>query len=299
MSLKTRFAMAAGIAALALAPALAAAQDRVTVTMRSGERITGEFEDLANDLVYVRVSQHDQRKLPFGEVAIIDFTAGQNVPDNERQASAASRHILVTRDGQIVRGTFQDIEGGPGSAAANRPRTIYFRTESGERRELRPDQVARVYLGPAPGTAVAPGAPANPDEGRWDANNPATVRVPATSGWTDTGISVREGDMVIFNAQGEVRLSGSASDIARPAGSVEGRRADRAPFPSQLAGALIGRVGGQIFGIGNQTQALRMPATGRLELGINDDYVGDNSGEFTVRVTPQWDNRSRRRGIRR
>lgn len=294
MSLKTRFAMAVGVAALTLAPAVAAAQDRVTVTMRSGERITGEFEDLANDLVYVRVSQHDQRKLPFGEVAVIDFTAGGSLPDSERRATGASRHVLVTRDGQMLRGTFQDIEGGPGSAAANRPRTIYFRTESGERREMRPDQVARVYLAEAPGTPVAPGAPENPDDSRWDVNNPATIRVPANSSWTDTGINVREGDMVTFNAEGEVRLSGSGSDIARPAGSVEGRRADRAPFPSQLAGALIARVGNEVFGVGNQTQALRMPASGRLQLGINDDYVGDNSGEFTVRVTPQRDNRSRR-----
>jgi hypothetical protein len=136
-------------------------------------------------------------------------------------------------------------------------------------------------------------------DNRWRRDDPTeapTVRVSAQRSWTDTGLNVQEGDMVVFSASGEVRLSGTPSDLARPAGSVEGRRADQAPFPSQLAGALIARVGDQVFGIGNQTQALRMPATGRLELGINDDYVGDNSGEFIVRVTPQWDDR---RGIRR
>ena len=50
-------------------------------------------------------------------------------------------------------------------------------------------------------------------------------------------------------------------------------------------GALIGRVGnGQPFSIGNTTNAFDMPDSGRLFLGVNDDHVADNSGNFVVKV---------------
>jgi hypothetical protein len=56
-------------------------------------------------------------------------------------------------------------------------------------------------------------------------------------------------------------------------------------MPQTLAGALIGRVGPtRMFGIGDQTTALDMPADGRLFIGINDDNVDDNQGEFRVDV---------------
>lgn len=38
------------------------------------------------------------------------------------------------------------------------------------------------------------------------------------------------------------------------------------------------------FPIGNQTDPLPMPGAGPLWLGINDDVVGDNAGEFAVTV---------------
>jgi hypothetical protein len=58
-----------------------------------------------------------------------------------------------------------------------------------------------------------------------------------------------------------------------------------APLPRQFAGALIGRIdNGQPFGIGNQA-SLRMPASGILYLGVNDDIVSDNSGQFDVVVS--------------
>jgi len=38
---------------------------------------------------------------------------------------------------------------------------------------------------------------------------------------------------------------------------------------------------------GSQRQALGMPASGRLFLGVNDNERGDNSGAFTVIVAKQ------------
>ena len=50
-------------------------------------------------------------------------------------------------------------------------------------------------------------------------------------------------------------------------------------------GALIGRIdNGQPFFIGNQP-AVRMPANGQLFLGINDDILNDNTGDFYVTIS--------------
>ena len=54
------------------------------------------------------------------------------------------------------------------------------------------------------------------------------------------------------------------------------------PIPNAPAGALIGRIdNGQPFLIGRNT-SVRMPAGGTLFLGINDDNVSDNNGNFRV-----------------
>ena len=64
-----------------------------------------------------------------------------------------------------------------------------------------------------------------------------------------------------------------------------GALSDKYPLPVMQAGALIGRVGtGQPFPIGSQQTPIQMPSDGTLQLGINDDYFGDNSGAFTVTI---------------
>ena len=110
------------------------------------------------------------------------------------------------------------------------------------------------------------------------------VRVPATSSWVATGITVRKGDVVLFTTTGEVQLSDNAADRAQPAGT--NRMARFAPLPTVNAGALIGRVGGngQPFGIGDQA-SVPMPDDGMLYLAVNDDERGDNAGEFIVVAT--------------
>jgi hypothetical protein len=111
------------------------------------------------------------------------------------------------------------------------------------------------------------------------------VVVSGRSAWTDTGLFVNRGDIITFDAQGEVQLSTGSEDVATTAGARSGRTAANAPLPSTLAGALIGRIGNSAaFGVGNQRQ-ITAPATGELFLGVNDDYLQDNSGEFRVRVS--------------
>lgn len=111
------------------------------------------------------------------------------------------------------------------------------------------------------------------------------VVVDSRSRWIDTGVFVNQGDVITLNSQGEVQLSTGGDDVATTAGSRSGRTAGNAPLPSALAGALIGRIGNSApFGVGNQRQ-ITAPATGQLFLGVNDDYLQDNSGEFRVRVS--------------
>jgi hypothetical protein len=63
--------------------------------------------------------------------------------------------------------------------------------------------------------------------------------------------------------------------------------AGNSPLPGVVGGLLIGRVGnGQPFAIGANAD-ITMPANGRLYLGINDDYPGDNSGNFVVQMVPR------------
>jgi Ca2+-binding EF-hand superfamily protein len=111
------------------------------------------------------------------------------------------------------------------------------------------------------------------------------VRVNAQQRWTDTGVSVRAGDVVSINATGEIQMSEDAGDTATPAGSRRGRTAPDAPVMKQLAGGLIAKIDDYppIF-IGNRT-TVTAPVTGRIYLGVNDDHLADNRGEFSVAVS--------------
>lgn len=114
------------------------------------------------------------------------------------------------------------------------------------------------------------------------------VRVNSQLRWNDTGLTVRAGDVITFNAQGQIQMSDNASDVASPAGASSGRRAPDAPILNQVAGALIARIGeysSPLF-IGNRT-SITAPVSGRLYLSVNDDHLGDNRGEFTVTVGVQ------------
>lgn len=113
------------------------------------------------------------------------------------------------------------------------------------------------------------------------------IRVGGTQPWTDTGIAVRAGDTITFDAQGTVRISNNRNDIAGVGGTLSGRREANAPLPNQVAGALIARIGNSpaLF-IGNR-RSVRAPFNGRLYLGVNDDYLDDNSGDFQVTVAVQ------------
>jgi len=113
------------------------------------------------------------------------------------------------------------------------------------------------------------------------------IVVNAKNRWTDAMLDVRAGDILTFNSSGTITMSDNASDTSAPAGSTTGRKAPDAPILNQLAGGLIGRIDG--YGpiwIGNRT-TLTAPVSGRLYLGVNDDHLPDNNGEYVVTVGVQ------------
>lgn len=112
-----------------------------------------------------------------------------------------------------------------------------------------------------------------------------SVIVPSNVEWTNTGINVTRGQHLRFATSGEILLSFSRDDVGRAAGAVQFRHSDKAPVPVTPVGSLIGRVAnGRPFSIGDTKNAVEMPANGRLFLGVNDDHVADNSGNFVVKI---------------
>lgn len=117
-------------------------------------------------------------------------------------------------------------------------------------------------------------------------NIPArAVRVMGPQRWTDSGITVRAGDILTLDASGSMQLSDDANDMANPAGSTRNRRAPDAPVLNQPAGGLIVRIDnyGPVF-VGGRRQ-FTAPVSGRLYFGVNDDHLADNIGEFVVNVS--------------
>ena len=103
--------------------------------------------------------------------------------------------------------------------------------------------------------------------------------------WNDSGIDVRAGQTIYFESQGQVRWGKDRRD--GPAGERNSPSNPNRPMGNRNAAALIGKVGNgstDYFFIGDETGPVRMRSAGRLYLGINDDVLTDNSGNFRVVV---------------
>ena len=110
------------------------------------------------------------------------------------------------------------------------------------------------------------------------------VSVDAATSWRDTGIDLRPGQTVYFSASGRVRWGPGRQD--GPEGEHNSPYNGGRPIPGRPAAALIGRVGDgtDYFFIGDDKGPIRVRSGGRLYLGINDDFLKDNSGSFRVTV---------------
>lgn len=181
--------------------------------------------------------------------------------------TAVFADVLVMRDGRRVNGTLVEVRGN----------TVEFEDEDGRVRRYRRADIRTIQFEDED----------TYDDRRYDirtAMRQRTVTVDARTGWTDAGIDVRSGQELTFEASGQVRWGPNRRDGAGGEGGSP-FNANR-PIPDRNAAALIGKIGvnGDPFFIGNSREALRLRGSGRLYLGINDDYLEDNSGSFRVVV---------------
>ena len=261
-----------------------AATERATFILTTGERKSGpvvfhgdNHENLINGYLNLGVDGGKDLTFPADQVAVIDFVGGR--PAMTELAQLGSSQMLVMRDGATQPGRFINLIGGD---------TLLWENQSGQRQQFAIHDVSRVYLNPQSArTAFRYNGPTAVAGTAGTLTPPATVRVDARQAWTDTGVTVNQGDRVVFQASGQVQFARGATQTATPDGNPAERRANY-PDPTVPVGALLGRIGnGAPFAIGMQTQPLVMPASGRLMLGINDNELGDNNGFFSVVVTRQ------------
>ncbi len=267
-----------GILALGAAPAFA---QSATVVMRNGDRVPAQIIDMGRD--FSLTVNGAPRRVPIGEIVLLDFTGnGRDVSSEEISRANAANGYVVMRNGETFNASLQDFTGKPLIAVFSNGR----RANIGE--------IARIYLGSVANVAGFPNQPGNQAGAGTSGNsgntpnapgNARTVVVPANVAWSNTGLNVRRGQQLRFESSGEIRISVNGDDVARPSGANSGRLAGNAPVPSFPAGALIGRINnGPPFAIGDTNNPITMPENGRLVFGINDDHVGDNSGNFVVKI---------------
>jgi len=115
--------------------------------------------------------------------------------------------------------------------------------------------------------------------------------------YTSSGMTLRVGDSVTIRASGTIRFGGGKIQSVAPPGIPAGPQCDairqseprRNHFPAlgESCWSLIGRIGtGKPFEVGSE-KSFRAPHAGLLWLGLNDNFVDDNTGSWqaTISVT--------------
>jgi hypothetical protein len=214
----------------------------------------------------------------------VEFVA-EPLPSAALAKVNAGQPIILLRNGQILDGRLVDIGG-------TSPLRLTVETPSG-RRDFNSNEVAQAALAPLNGRAAATTGAGTPAQSGAPAQG-GTVNVPANQQWTNTGIPVLRGQRISFNTRGSIMISRTVNSGPDGNAGVSSPGA-RYPLRGVPAGALIGRVGnGEPVPIGSNSQPIAMPANGPLMLGINDDVLEDNSGNYSVTISGEGDNNNNR-----
>ena len=111
------------LAVLAL-PMSALAQDNATLTLRSGEKITGQLQDLGGVGFTVQVNGA-QRQIPQNDVSVIDF-GGSSMSDADWAKVPEGEQRVILKSGEAINGQLADISG-------SSPLKMTIRTSAGDR----------------------------------------------------------------------------------------------------------------------------------------------------------------------
>jgi len=182
-------------------------------------------------------------------------------------ATTTLADTLVLRSGRRIEG---DLVSARGSS-------IEFAEYRGSTRRYERSEISRIEFD-SRSDSDRPGA-----DGRPSGLREKYTSVAAATSWNDTGVDVRAGMTVYFEASGRLRWGPDRQH--GPGGEGGSRNNPNRPIPGRPGGALIGRVGGSDpFYIGDERGPIRMRESGRLSLGVNDDYLEDNSGSWRVTI---------------
>jgi hypothetical protein len=194
----------------------------------------------------------------------------------------ASADTLVLNNGREMRGKLISVANG----------VVVFRAENGRNQRVNLNRVDNINIGddqtfrdPDDQGYVYDRDRTNDRYG--DRYGEQSFSVYADRQWTDTGMTIRAGETLRFVPSGEVVWGPGRRD--GPEGEANSPYNQSRPIPDRPGAALIGRIGNDTFYIGEGSTSFRARTSGRLYLGINDDYVQDNQGHF--QVTVQRDNR--------
>lgn len=181
-----------------------------------------------------------------------------------------SADTLVLKDGRRIDGLFIGARDGVIEFERMRPQ--------GGRERVSIDRVDVVRIELDEGARGSPTPPTPPGGHARD------VVVDGRTAWTDTGIDVTGGQLLSFYATDRIRWAPGRRD--GPDGEHNSPPSPSRPMPNERRAALIGRIGDgrDYFLVGSRRERMRMPAGGRLYLGVNDESLEDNAGSFRVTV---------------
>jgi len=194
--------------------------------------------------------------------------------------------ILILRNGDRVQGQVVAVRGGEVEFREERGyNTRTFRVDLREVRRIEFDDDYRDDRGEYRG--YRPPSDNRPGGGRGASRSGMRERavvVDANRAWTDSGLDVRDGDRVYFSGVGEITWGPGRKD--GPQGEKNSPFNPGRPIPNRPGASMIGKVGerGDPFFIGDSTDVFRMRGSGRLFIGVNDDDLRDNRGNWRVTV---------------
>ena len=185
---------------------------------------------------------------------------------------------LILRDGRRVQGQLISFQNG----------VIEFQENGfgGRLGRVNRDEVVGIEFGRSErdGRFERDESPPTSQGGRPRGLREKQIMVVANAAWTDTGVDVTSGQSIYLESRGEIRWGPNRR--AGSNGEENSPNNPARPMPNRPGAALIGRVGtsNDYFFVGDDRGAIRVRSSGRLFLGINDDYLQDNTGYFRVIV---------------